>query len=251
MRQALREVRLYGELGRRFGRVHRVAVASAAEAARALCAVIPGFRAAFLGPDGQQAYHVYAGRGARRELVCEENREAPVGADAPIRFVPRIAGAKRQGAGTFIVGAVLVIVAAVVDWFTDGAFASITGPMYKMGFAMMLGGVVQMLSPQRKAPDKPENNPSYGMDGGAFNNADSSAPVPLAYGRVVVGSVTISAGLTTDSYGSATPVFGGAGGSGAGSGGLSPSPLPDYMPVNEVDAGGAAHWEELEYVVSD
>ena len=45
----LREVRLYGALGREFGRVLHLAVATPAEAVRALRAVLPGFERAFLG----------------------------------------------------------------------------------------------------------------------------------------------------------------------------------------------------------
>ena len=38
------EVRLYGVLGSRFGRVHQLAVRSGAEAIHALCVMVPGFR---------------------------------------------------------------------------------------------------------------------------------------------------------------------------------------------------------------
>lgn len=239
MEGVLREVRLYGELGQRFGRVHRLAVASAAEAARALCAVLPGFRAAFLGADGQAGYHVYVGRGAGRECIDAERKEDPVGGGAPIRFVPLVAGSKRQGLGQLILGSVLVVAGMAIKalaWSAGiGGSAMYTAGMYvsKLGWAMVVGGVVQMLAPQRKAPERPENSPSYGMDAGAFNNDDPSAPVPLAYGRVVIGSVRVSAGLTTDAYG-------------VGSGGtLSPQPLPGYMPTYEVDAGASSFHTQM------
>lgn len=233
MTEVLREVRLYGELGRRFGRVHRLAVASAAEAARALCAVLPGFRAVFLGADGQAAYHVYVGRGQRRTLITADGRNDPVGADGAIRFVPEVSGAKRAGVGQIILGSVLVVVGValgVVGSIVPGAqvLLPIGISIGNMGLAMILGGVVQLLSPQRKQPDQVQNNPSYGMDGGAFNNPDASAPVPIAYGRVVVGSVTVSAGLSTDVY---NPNAGSP---------LTPAQLPSYMPRYEVDPGSSS-----------
>lgn len=46
MIERIRTVRLYGWLGRAFGREHRLAVASPAEAVRALCALLPGFEKA-------------------------------------------------------------------------------------------------------------------------------------------------------------------------------------------------------------
>ena len=69
----LREVRLYGALGREFGRVFRLAVATPAEAVRALIAVLPGFERAFIGRDGRQGYHVFVGRSAlRREFTIAQ-----------------------------------------------------------------------------------------------------------------------------------------------------------------------------------
>lgn len=227
MMTTLREVRLYGALGRQFGRVHHLAVESAAEAARALCAVLPGFKAAFLSDDGRQAYHVYVGRGARREVILEDQGTDPLGAGAPIRFVPMVAGSKRAGLGQILLGAALI---GLTIWNPLGAFAGQWAPFAftgAIGKALILGGVIQLLSPQRKASGPVENKPSYGMDAGALNNPDPSAAVPLAYGRIVIGSVVVSAGLSTDEYGN--PPF--------TSGGLSPQPLPDYMPVYEVDAG--------------
>ncbi|WP_416348642.1 hypothetical protein, partial [Listeria welshimeri] len=40
----LRKIRLYGALGKRFGREHRLAVANAAEAVRALGVLFDGFQ---------------------------------------------------------------------------------------------------------------------------------------------------------------------------------------------------------------
>lgn len=55
---------LYGHLGRRFGRVHRYAAHSPAEAVRALCDTLPGFRQALI--EGG-AYRVLRG-GATSQL---------------------------------------------------------------------------------------------------------------------------------------------------------------------------------------
>jgi predicted phage tail protein len=231
MTAALREVRLYGRLGAQFGRVFHLAVQSPGEAVRALCAVLPGFRAAFLGEDGRAEYHVFVGRGAQREAIDERRKDDLVGPAAPIRIVPAIAGAKRQGLGQTILGAVLMVAGVAL-----GAYGSVTGngfayqagvTLFNIGAAMVIGGVIQMLSPQRKT-DESKNDPSYGLDAGAVNITDSGVPVPLAYGRVIAGSVQVSAGLSTDELvvGSTTT--------------LDPLELPDYMPRFEVDSGAVA-----------
>ena len=65
---------------------------------------------------------------------------------------------------------------------------------------MVLGGVVQLLSPQQSYDSassvSPENKPSYNFNG-PVNTTAQGHPVPLCYGRMIVGSAVISAGLET------------------------------------------------------
>jgi predicted phage tail protein len=231
MSAGLREVRLYGRLGDQFGRVFHLAVQSPSEAARALCAVIPGFRQAFLGADGQAAYHVYVGRGKGRSPISVEQKDDLVPASSPIRIVPVVAGAKR-GFGQAILGAVLMVAGValgVVGALTPGgqALFYVGQAVFSVGAAMVVGGVVQMLSPQRKADNSAKDgDPSYGMDAGAVNTSEAGVPVPLAYGRVIAGAARISGGLATDEI----PI-------GSGGGSIPSESLPDYMDRDVVDSG--------------
>lgn len=203
MLDALREVRLYGALGREFGRVHRLAVATTAEAVQALCVVLPGFERALLGPDGQAAYHVFVGRGAGRAAIALPQTADPVGKSEPIRIVPAIAGAKRGGLLPVLLGAALLFAApylagAVGTSFGIGAAGIVNTATLAIGKALILGGVVQLLSPQNRqgATQKAENAPSYNFDG-PVNTTQEGLPVPLGYGRCVVGGAVISAGIST------------------------------------------------------
>jgi predicted phage tail protein len=59
-----------------------------------------------------------------------------------------------------------------------------------------------MLAPQPKTPgtpDRPENKPSYVFDG-PINTAAQGNPVPVCYGRLIVGSQVISAGMVAEEY---------------------------------------------------
>lgn len=192
--QALREVRLYGALGREFGRVHRLAVLTPAEAVQALCAVLPGFQRAFLGRLGQAyaRYHVFIGRGERRQAIGADEISEPVGATEPIRIVPVIEGAKRAGVFQQIVGVILV---AYGIYEGDPAIA-------QYGYALIVQGSIQYFSsrPTPKTDSKPDNLPSYGFDGGALNASQQGLPVPLLFGRMIVGSTVISGGLSTDDF---------------------------------------------------
>ena len=180
---ALREVRLYGVLGRRFGRVHRLAVESAAEAVRALCVVLEGFEAHLM-RHSQPGYHVFSGR----LNLGADDLSKPSGQDEVIRIVPAVVGAKRGGVLQTIIGAVLIVA---------GVYFGVP-QLVQVGIAMMIGGVVQMLSPQRKANegDKAQGTPSYSFNGAANTDAEGGC-VPVLYGQLLVGSVVISGGIRT------------------------------------------------------
>ena len=69
-----------------------------------------------------------------------------------------------------------------------------------LGTALMLGGVMQLLSPQQKglsAKDSPDNGASYHFNG-PVNTTAQGNPVPLLYGELIVGSAVISAGIYSE-----------------------------------------------------
>ncbi|MGA4005983.1 tail assembly protein [Ralstonia nicotianae] len=190
--QKLRTVRLYGKLGARFGRRFELAVASPAEAIQALCVLLAGFKRELLeSRDKGVAYAVFVGK---RNLARDE-LELPPGR-GEIRIAPILVGSKRGGILQTIIGAVLVVVGAVVSYFGFGAGM----PIMQMGAAMMLGGVVQMLSPQPQglsAKDSPENGASYNFNG-PVNTSAQGNPVPVLYGELEVGSAVVSGGIFTE-----------------------------------------------------
>lgn len=194
MNETLRTVRLYGRLGAQFGRVHRLAVNSTAEAIRALCVLVPGFEAAMASSAGRGvAYACFVGK---RNLT-EDQISHPVG-DNDIRIAPMLTGAKRAGLFQTILGAALVVVGGILTY--TGVGSGIGIPLMQMGGAMMLGGVVQMPSPQQRAlsaKDRPENGASYNFNG-PINTSAQGNPVPVLYGRMIIGSATISAGIFSE-----------------------------------------------------
>lgn len=194
MSEILREVRLSGRLGTRFGRRHRLAVSSAAEAIRALCVLIPGFEYELA---ESEVHGVRFACFVGKRNIGEADLRHPVGAD-PIRIVPVLAGAKNGGLFQTILGAALIAVSFFIP--PAGAFgvaALSSSAVGAIGFSLALGGIVQMLSPQQRglsARDSPENGASYNFNG-AVNTSAQGNPVPLLYGRMIVGSSVISAGI--------------------------------------------------------
>lgn len=188
----LKTIRLYGKLGARFGRVHRFAVRDAAEAVQALSAQHPGFEQYLTeAKDKGMGFSVFYGK---RNLK-EENLQEPAGKD-DIRIAPVMFGAKRGGWLQVIVGIVLILVGSFTTIFTAGTSASLV----VMGWGMVIGGVIQLLTPVPKSPDgrdKPDANASYVFNGPVNTQAQGN-PVPVLYGRLIVGSSVISAGILAE-----------------------------------------------------
>jgi predicted phage tail protein len=186
----LRNVRLYGRLGVKFGRVHRLAVGSAAEAVRALGALYPEFDAYMTqSKDRGEGYAVFYGnRNLAKEQLCDPNGRSD------IRIAPVLLGSKNGGWLNVIVGAVLIIVGAVLS---VTPFAALSPFLYSAGIAMIAGGVVQLLTPVPKgssSKDRPDNQASYNFNG-PINTQAQGNPVQLLYGKLHIGSAVLSAGI--------------------------------------------------------
>lgn len=210
MSAQLRTIRLYGPMGSKFGRVHRVSLETntPAEAIRYLRSQFHGVDAYLAGAkDKGIGFAVFRGK----ENIGKDNLKEPVGNDE-IRIAPILMGSKRAGVFQIVLGAVIIAASLVADYFTGGAFGEATNySTYIMGGTMILGGVVALLSPIPKASknkDRPENAPSYVFNG-AVNTQAQGNPVPLLYGRMIVGSAVVSAGINAEDY---SPVSSGIGG---------------------------------------
>jgi predicted phage tail protein len=191
----MRTIRLYGELGSKFGRVHRAALDTntPAEAVRYICSQFPAASAYFYGAQARGVgFAVFRGK----ENIGAENLHEPVGNDN-IRIAPILMGSKNGGVFQIVLGVVLI---------AADTFVFHTGYLTTVGYSMVIGGVVQLLTPVPKGgkgQDRPENAPSY-VFSGAVNTQAQGNPVPLLYGRMIVGSAVISAGINAEDYAPAT-----------------------------------------------
>ena len=208
--QQLRTVRLYGVLGSKFGRTFRLVLDSNApsEAIAALSAQLKGFREFLLNAkDRGFGFSVFVGKKNLREDQLHE----PSGSE-DIRIAPMLIGSKNGGIFNIILGAVLVVAGGLAMTYGSVIGGDVWGPyLVQAGWGMIAGGVVQLLSPQPKAPksgDRPDNQPSYVFNG-AVNTQAQGNPVPVLYGRMVVGSAVVSAGIHAEDYAPATAGVGG------------------------------------------
>ncbi len=192
----LTTIRLYGALGARFGRVHRLAVQTSAEAVKALCINLDGLESYLM--NAQKNGMTFAVFRGKRNIGAQDFKE--LGGDSDIRIAPVMEGAKKAGMFQTILGAVMVVAGIVVSGLSAGWASPVGGAMISAGIGMAAGGIYQMLSPQPKGlqgRDDPDNKPSYAF-GGAVNTLAMGNPVALLYGEREIGGAIISAGIVAE-----------------------------------------------------
>lgn len=194
----LTTIRLYGALGARFGRVHKMAVQTSAEAVKALCINFDGLEDYLMNAKKNgMTFAVFRGK---RNIGVQDFQE--LAGDSDIRIAPVMEGAKKAGMFQTILGAVMVVAGVITGVATGWTGAGLTfgAGLIMSGASMMAGGIYQMLSPQPKGlqeRDDPDNKPSYAF-GGSVNTLAMGNPVALLYGVREIGGAIISAGIVAE-----------------------------------------------------
>ncbi|MDK6382393.1 MULTISPECIES: tail assembly protein [Citrobacter freundii complex] len=192
--EVMTTIKLSGSLASLFGREHQRLIGPTREAFRALSATIPGFEK-FMNTSNTRGmtFAVFVDK----KNVTKDDLDFPNGGRT-IRIVPVIMGSKRAGVLQTILGAVLVVVGVLGSAIGQAWGGGVWGPAaWKIGAAMMVGGVAQMLSPQPgglSSKQDADNKASYAF-GGVTNTTAQGNPVPLAYGKRRIGGAIISAGI--------------------------------------------------------
>lgn len=190
----MKTIILLGELGKRYGSRHRMDVKTPAEAIRALCANFKDF-AAFMSSSQERnvGYRVLD----MREDVAAKDLHTPAGSQ--IAIVPVVAGGG-GGMGQILLGAALIAFAVIAPPLAATVLFGTTtlGTVaFGIGVSLALGGVAQLLAPTPKQPDNTTEKNSYVFNG-AVNTQAQGQPVPIGYGRMIVGSAVISAGIRVE-----------------------------------------------------
>ncbi|MFW1755990.1 tail assembly protein [Acinetobacter guillouiae] len=199
----LKTIKLYGVLGKKFGKEFKLAVESTREAVRALSVQVPGFEQFMLtAHEHGLSFAVFQDD----ENISEDQIDFETGAKV-IKIVPKVIGAGGDGGViNLILGAVMVVVGA----WTGQAW------LVGMGIGMVAGGVAQMLAPKVDAQDQNQdgNKSNFGF-GGAVTTIAQGNPVPILYGQREVGGFIVNAGqFAVDTFSSADAGFTGGGSSG-------------------------------------
>jgi|TARA_R100000458_G_scaffold1980_1_gene1672 predicted phage tail protein len=206
----MKVVKVYGALRKRLGQCRfEFDVSTPAQAIKALCVNFPGLDKWLIDSEKDGVGYRVA---VSKEKVTEENVAPllmPFSDREVFSITPVVAGAG-GGFGRILLGAVLIAVAIAnpaVGFGLGGASgfgaaagagfgASLAAAAGTLGIGLVLSGVAQLLSPQPELQDLDE---SVRLESFSFSNVVNTArqglPVPIAYGRVFVGSAVISSGL--------------------------------------------------------
>ncbi|HBV4330436.1 TPA: tail assembly protein [Citrobacter freundii] len=192
--EVMTNIKLSGPLIRLFGREHQRVISTPREVFRALSVTLPGFEKYMNTSKARgQTFAIFVDK----KNITEDDLDFP-SCGRTIRIVPVIMGSKRAGVLQTILGAVLVVVGVLGSTIGQAWGGGVWGPAaWKIGAAMMVGGVAQMLSPQPSglaSKQSADNRASYAF-GGVTNTTAQGNPVPLAYGKRRIGGAIISAGI--------------------------------------------------------
>jgi len=206
MELAIRNIYLYGDLGEKFGKIHKLAVSSIGEAIRAMEANFPGFKS-HIKKEGQ--YQVCRGEVLAETEADLEKTEQLNEETVKMNFqtgdfhiAPVIEGADRNGKGWFqiILGIILIVVGAVLTAY--GVGGPIGGYLINLGIGLVLSGLGTLLTPTPEnpttvEPDRPAENRSF-LFNGPVNTMEQGGVIPLVYGRFTKGSTVLSAALQAE-----------------------------------------------------
>lgn len=214
----MKVVKVYGALRKRLGQCRfEFDVATPAQAIKALCVNFPGLEKWLIDSEKDGVGYRVA---VSKEKATEENVVPllmPFSDKEVFSITPVVAGAGR-GVGSILVGAALIAVAianpivgfggggalgfGVVSGATATFGASLAAAAGTIGIGLVLTGIAQAISPQPELSGLEDGPEAARLESFSISNVVNTSrqglPVPIAYGRVFVGSAVLSSGLDVD-----------------------------------------------------
>ncbi len=186
-------VRFYGSL-KQFGSDFRLDCQTTAEIVQALTSQIPKLRQFIQ----QGLFTVRVGRDYFDNRYLEQGLSHKLKDDATVHFTPVLKGSKRGGLFGVIAGVAIIAGAIALGPLAGIISTNAAWIVGSVGASLLLGGVAQMLT---KMPEMKMGTEKDKKQSTAFSNLSNMTaqgkPMPLAYGRMRVGSLIISQGVET------------------------------------------------------
>ena len=208
----MKVVKVYGALRKKLGQCRfEFHADTPAQALKALCVNFPGLDKWLIDSEASGVgFRVTRGREAITQ-TSPEGLVLPWSDREVFSITPVITGAGNAGRifagiglialsfllpGAGLFGATSLFGASAV---AGGALTTIGVAISGIGASLILGGVASMISPQPTMGNLTSGRESARLESftfsGIVNTSKQGMPVPIAYGRVFVGSAVISSGL--------------------------------------------------------
>jgi predicted phage tail protein len=212
----MRDVFLHGYLGEQFGHQHRLEVSTVG----GICWAMESQQGGFFKAIKEGTYQIYRGEVLSENTLSEVELPMIFHGDAPFHMVPAIEGSGSGGSGKAVGAIVLGIViiatagagaagalgASGAMFGTSAAVAAGTsfaswGSLALFGGALALSGVSQLMAATPKVDDystkdKADDQKSF-LFNGPVNTIEQGTVLPIVFGRHMIGSTVISAGIRT------------------------------------------------------
>ena len=203
---AMTTFKLFGSLGKRFGRVHKLDCHTPGEGITGLCVKLPGFQDFMM----QAHLHGMAFKVRKGSHVMGDVGELNhTHGDRVVTIAPVIGGAKSGGLGQLLVGVAVIVASFYTGGLATAAFgasaataAAVGAATFSFGVSLTLGGAMQLLSPQPKGLQTREdvdNKASYAF-GGPVNTTAQGTALGILLGEREIGGNVISAGIVAEDY---------------------------------------------------
>ena len=209
----MKVVKVYGALRKRLGQCRfEFDVNTPAQAIKALCVNFPGLDKWLIDSEKDGvAYRV----AVSKAKITEDNVAPlfmPFGDREVFSITPVVTGAGRGGlqilAGVALIGLAVATGGTALTFGATG-FGAVSGAsigfsvaLGNIGLALTLSGIATALSPQPELSGLEDGPEAARLQSFTFSNVVNTArqglPVPIAYGRVFVGSAVLSSGLDVD-----------------------------------------------------
>lgn len=184
----IRDIILYGEARKLFGKKYRLDVESPAEAIKALSMMVDGFREWLLKNKDEKFVVTVNGKSIEESMLTARGE-----GDITIRVASIRA---RKGGGAFGIIAGLALIA--FTWWSPFTWvAASKATLYAVGAGLVLSGAAMMLSPQLKPSDDKDDGKLKSHTFGIQQNSGQGDPVPVVYGEILAKPVVISSGIST------------------------------------------------------
>ena len=199
----LRKIKLYGELAKFLGqRTFEAEVNNAAQAIRFLVVNFPKL-------ESHMADRYYKIIVDNDWTLTDEELHHPTGQN-DIKIVPVVAGAGSGAGRQILIGAAIIGISflfpggglfmhyAVAAAGTAGFLTKVGTLTSYIGAAMVLTGVSTLLTPVETIPEENQDPRRSFNFSGIQNTSRAGVAVPVVYGRIMVGSIVVSANIENE-----------------------------------------------------